>query len=209
MISFVPSDPTCGTSLNVTWGGGCVEVRKRATSVIVVNVHHTDGDCYPHQVQYTRTSPLGYCNSLLIGLLALPYTTPCRQFSISSLVNLIQCYSSTPCPPLTQSALQSLTMSHLTRFSLYSPSHPQHGLATSLTSSPNIPHFSHHGRHIGFLAIPHSNQNFSQLRAFVPVDVLPPNTHLTCSLIFPDLSRCLLFSEDFPNHSLNCILKYI
>lgn len=134
LISSVPSYPTCGTSLNVRWGGGCVEVRKRAISVIVVNAHHTDGDCYPHPVQYTRISPLGYCNSLLIGLLAVPYTTPCRQFSISSLMNLIQCYSSTPCPPLTQSALHSLTMSHLTRFSLYSPSHPQHGLAASYIS---------------------------------------------------------------------------
>lgn len=207
MIYFVPSHPISGTSLNVTWGRGCVEVRKRETSLIVINAYHTD--CYPHPAQYTRISPLGYCNSLLIGLLALPYTTPCRQSSISSLMNLIQCYSSTPHALLTQSALQSVTRFHVIRFSLYSPSHPQHGLATSLTSSPNIPHFSHYDRHIGFLAIPHSNQNFSQLRAFVPVDVLPPNTHLACSLIFPDLSRCLLLSEDVPSHSLNCILRYI
>lgn len=104
LISFVPSYPTSGTSLNAPWGRGCVEVRKRETSVIVVNDYHTDCDCCPHPVQYTRISPLGYCSSLLIGLLALPCTTLCRQFSIRTLMDLIQYYS-TPHPRLTQSAL--------------------------------------------------------------------------------------------------------
>lgn len=56
-----------------------------------------------------------------------------------------------------------------------------------------FPHFSCHGRHIGFIAVPQIYKKFSQFRAFAPVglcdkNVLPWDVHLACSLVFWDLS---------------------
>lgn len=59
-----------------------------------------------------------------------------------------------------------------------------------------------------FVAVLATNQVYSHLRAFTLAiftlwDVLPRDTHTTCSLIFfKSLLKCFLFSEVFPDHPI-------